>query len=231
MRDLLTLRRERVIEKLLGLDATNIVTKPLKYGTQLITVGIVVTPAAWYVDSAGIPALRGMNVTSGKISNSNLVHISREGHAAHRKSTLRQGDLVVVRTGQAGAAAVIPPELDGANCIDLVLVRPSPDMNSKYLEYILNSDWAKRRVEQYSVGSIQSHFNVSAMKQMPVPVFPLAQQREVTKQVDKEVSAMEQILASMERANILLAERRQALITAAVTGQIDVTTAGRAAAG
>ncbi|WP_229076897.1 hypothetical protein, partial [Actinoplanes sp. DH11] len=67
----------------------------LKYMCDLVTVGIVVTPAAWYADE-GVPALRGTNVKPEAISLDDLVYLSEEGHKVHRKSQLRAGDVVVV---------------------------------------------------------------------------------------------------------------------------------------
>jgi type I restriction enzyme, S subunit len=46
-----------------------------------------------------------------------------------------------------------------------------------------------------------------------------------------EIASIQETQRKMSTANVLLVERRQALITAAVTGEIDVTTAGRATVG
>ncbi len=45
------------------------------------------------------------------------------------------------------------------------------------------------------------------------------------KRLDSRIATIRRARASLARANTLLAERRQAIIAAAVTGQIDVTTA------
>ncbi len=63
-----------------------------------------------------------------------------------------------------------------------------------------------------------------------IPEAPLAVQRDVVAEREQEEAAVKRMRASIGRASSLLAERRQSLITAAVTGQLDVTTAGRAAA-
>ncbi|MFC5262513.1 restriction endonuclease subunit S [Kribbella qitaiheensis] len=225
VRALLVLKRGRVIEEQLGLNSVDTRLVPLKYLVDDVSVGIVITPAAWYVDEGGIPALRGINVKPGRIVQDDIVRISEEGHAFHHKSRLRAGDLVVVRTGQAGVAAVVPPEFAGANCIDLVIVRPAVDLLPRYAEYVLNSSYAQRRIGEYSVGTIQSHFNVSAMKQMPIPVISYHEQKRRVDAVDLQVESMDSLSESYLRQERLLSERRQALITAAVTGQIDVTTA------
>lgn len=227
MRSLLTLKRERVIESTLGLERAQTTDGlvPLKYLVADVTVGIVITPAKWYVEAGGTPALRGLNVKPGFISTSDLVQISAEGHAENRKSRLNTGDVVVVRTGQAGAAAVVPAEMDGANCIDLIVVRPGRKLSPRYLQYVLNSDYASARVKEHSVGSIQAHFNVGAMKQIPIPSIPRTEQEEIVRLLDIRVGALDLLHRKLDHQEQLLTERRQALITAAVTGQFDVTTA------
>lgn len=227
MLELLRLRRDLVIENAIGISGPQIPenTVPLKYLARQISVGIVVTPAAWYVDEGGVSALRGVNIHPGHIASGDLIQISIEGHALHRKSKLQADDLVVVRTGQAGATAVIPPELEGANCIDLLVIRPDPTLSSRYAEYILNSNYARRRVTEHSVGSIQAHFNVEAMKKMPIPKLSLREQQEIVQRIDSQVGKIDAVVERLCYQIDLLNERRQALITAAVTGQLDVTTA------
>ncbi|MEH0820716.1 restriction endonuclease subunit S [Micromonospora sp. CPCC 205714] len=225
LQELLRLKRERVIEHLIGDQRNAHQLIPLKHLVDSVSVGIVITPAAWYVESDGVPALRGINVKPGRIDDKDLVQISHEGHLVHRKSRLKAGDLVVVRTGQAGAAAVVTPEFDGANCIDLVIVRPGPFLAPRFAEYLLNSSYAKRRVAEFAVGSIQSHFNVAAMKAMPVPRKSPADQKRIVSEIDRAIEPIEKSVVEMQKQDELLVERRQAIITAAVTGQIDVTTA------
>jgi type I restriction enzyme S subunit len=227
MRGLLGLKRERVIERALGLEGEFAAGKmvPLVHLCREIVVGIVITPAAWYVEGDGVSALRGLNVRAGRIDKTDMVTISHEGHMIHRKSALVTGDIVVVRTGQAGAAAVVPPELDGANCIDLVIVRPRSNLHPRFIEYVLNSPYASRRVGEYSVGSIQAHFNVNAMKKMPVPDVSGSEQRRIVARLDSETGKLDELTARIDSQEKLLGEQRHALITAAVTGQLDVTTA------
>ena len=227
MRDLLILKRARIVENVLGLDniqrRNNFV--PLKYLVESVTVGIVITPAKWYVDIGGVPALRGLNIQAGAIDASDLVYISRAGHLENQKSRLHSGDVVVVRTGQAGTAAVVPPELDGANCIDLILVRPGEKVSPQYLQYVLNSDYAKNHISEHSVGSIQAHFNISSMKQIPIPEMSRAEQQRVTDILDGLTAQIDSLYAKLTKQEALLSEHRQALITAAVTGQFDVSLA------
>jgi type I restriction enzyme, S subunit len=230
MRELLLFRRERTVEQFLGLDDRPAMS-PLKYVVQSVSVGIVITPANWYVDEGGVPALRGLNVKPGRIDGSDVVQISHEGHRENMKSRILSGDVVVVRTGQAGAAAVVPDGFDGCNCIDLLIIRPGKKTDPTFLAHYLNSSYAQDKIAKHSVGSIQAHFNVASMKNLDSPNIDLAEQQRRAARLDEAVGELELLDSHLEDQLELLAERRQALITAAVTGQIDVSTAGRRATG
>ncbi len=221
MRHLLLLRRERTVEQIIGLD-TRPPMIPLKYVVQSVSVGIVVTPANWYVDEGGIPALRGLNVQPGRIDGSNMIQISYEGHRENMKSRLSAGDVVVVRTGQAGAAAIVPAELDGGNCIDLLIIRPGKNTDPSFLTHYLNSSYARDKITEHSVGSIQAHFNVASMKNLEFPNIELAEQQRRAASLDELIGELDLLDSQLEAQLERLTERRQALITAAVTGGVAV---------
>jgi len=137
----------------------------------------VVRPASHYVE-VGVPALRTLNVKRGRLDLSELVYFStasNDGPLA--KSKLREGDLVIARTGRPGAAAVVPPSLDGANAIDLIIATPGRRALPAYLEAVMNSPIMTRQVLGAQRGQIQQHFNVGSLKEALVPIPPLPAQR------------------------------------------------------
>jgi type I restriction enzyme S subunit len=200
---------------------------PLKFLADEITVGIVNTPSEWYADS-GVPALRGLNVRAGELRLDDLVHLSEEGHRRNLKSELHAGNLVTVRTGQAGATAIVPREFEGANCIDLLITRPGSKLVPEFLELVFNSDWVVKHIDANSVGAIQAHFNVAALRDLPVPNVSVEVQREVSEQLVVERALTWKLIVHLTSQMKLLGERRQALINAAVGG--DLTISGAAAA-
>jgi len=193
----------------------------LRHVVPEITVGIVVEPSKYYTDE-GIPALRSLNVKPGRIIQENLVFISQDGHALHTKSRLRTGDLVAVRSGQPGTTAVIPPELHGANCIDLIIIRKPLHGSERYLSWYMASDVAIRQFTEGSGGAIQQHFNVGTATNMIVALPPEDEQLGIANFLDQEALMFDALIDEAQHAIDLLKERRGALISAAVTGKIDV---------
>jgi type I restriction enzyme S subunit len=72
-----------------------------------ITVGHVGLMADEYV-ADGVPFLRSLNVEPFSIKTDDLKYITRNFHARLGKSTLKPGDVVIVRTGKPGACSVVP---------------------------------------------------------------------------------------------------------------------------
>jgi type I restriction enzyme S subunit len=193
----------------------------LKEVAPAITVGIVVTPAKYYVDE-GVPCLRSLNITRGYVDMTDIVFISPWANDLHRKSKIFVGDVLVVRTGKAGTAIVVPPELDGANCIDLLIIRRSSTLDSRFVYYLINSPATSGQVEAHSVGAIQEHYNTGTLAELQVPAVPLAEQRAIAAFLDRETAKLDALVAKVRDAIERLKELRTALISAAVTGKIDV---------
>ncbi|MHB9445721.1 restriction endonuclease subunit S domain-containing protein [Mesorhizobium sp. RSR565B] len=201
--------------------------KKLKALTPQITVGIVVEPSKYYADS-GVPALRSLNVRPGRINSEGLVYISAEANEALEKSQIRAGDLVAVRSGQPGTTAVVPEEFDGANCIDLIIIRKPTFGSEWFLCWFLASDVAVRQFAEGSGGAIQQHFNIGTAMNLVVAVPPPDEQIEIANFLRDATSKVDLLIEEAERAVELLCERRTAIISAAVTGKIDVRGVSRA---
>ena len=154
--------------------------KRLKYISPRVSVGIVITPAAYYADE-GVLAIRGLNLRAMEFDFTDSRNISKEGHELHLKSELYEGDLVVVRTGDPGTTSVITADLEGTNCVDLVIIRRSPSASSRFLGWFLNSDAAKVQYAMGSEGALQLHFNVETSKEVAVAVPPIEEQEVIAK--------------------------------------------------
>jgi type I restriction enzyme S subunit len=196
----------------------------LKWISPEITVGIVVEPSKYYVQDQdrGVPALRSLNIRPGRIDPDNMVLISEQANEQLEKSRLIAGDLVAVRSGQPGTTAVVPKEISGCNCIDLIIIRRSADTDSDYLCWYMNSDSAQRQFFEGSGGAIQKHFNIGTAMDLLVVRPPLVEQREITGFLQRSTEELDSLTTDAESAITLLQERRTALISAAVTGKIDV---------
>ena len=142
--------------------------------SRRLTVGIVVKPASYY-QPTGVPAIRSLNVRTNKIEIASLVYVSAENNEGRLKKTrVWKDDVLLVRSGQPGTAAVVPPELDGVNAIDILILTPDQHVaHPVYLSNYFNSAGGKRMVLGAQRGQIQKHLNVGSLRSAPIPLPPL----------------------------------------------------------
>lgn len=175
---------------------------------ETVQVGIVIKPASYYVDNGGVPALRSTNIRRNEIDFSALVQLSQEGHQINRKSSLRPGDVVTIRTGEPGKTAVIPDDAPSPlNCIDIIFSRPKPKLRSYFAAYFINSGTARRQIGAMQGGLAQQHFNVGEMKKLKIPVPDLARQDRVVEVMEAAwcmVRAEEAHLATLQATRAAL---------------------------
>jgi type I restriction enzyme S subunit len=182
-----------------------------------ICVGIVIQPTQYYVED-GIPALRSANVREEGIDPSNLVYISASANRQLLKSQLKAGDIVSVRTGYPGTSAVVPQELEGANCIDILISTPGERVGSKFLCDWINSSFGKEQVLRQQGGMAQQHFNVGEMRDLLVALPSLDEQDRIS----ARLSAVTRTLA-VERARAEKYRAQKAgLMQDLLTGRISV---------
>jgi len=164
-----------------------------------ICVGIVIRPAQYYRPS-GVPTLRSANVQEGHIKHEDMVFISSAANKQLAKSMLRTGYVVSVRTGYPGTSAVIPPEFDGANCIDLVISKPSSRILPDYLALWINSPFGKAQVLHGQGGLAQQHFNVAEMKKLVIHLPDPPEQQRIVKTFAIQTRLID---AELHRLNML----------------------------
>nr|WP_263576521.1 restriction endonuclease subunit S [Acinetobacter pseudolwoffii] len=143
-----------------------------------ITVGIVVKPASYYVES-GIPAIRSLNIGINKIIKKKFVYFSEENNNSTLKKTkLLAGDVVTVRSGQPGKSAVIEKDMEGCNAIDVLITRTdNTKLLPEFLSFFLNSDAGKKLVMKEQRGQVQKHLNVSQLAEAVIPLPPIELQK------------------------------------------------------
>ncbi|RPK88703.1 hypothetical protein [Streptomyces sp. ADI98-10] len=170
------------------------------------------------------PYLRNANVHWYEIDSSDMatMHFSPE---ETRRYSVQAGDLLVCEGGAGVAEAAV---WDGRieECFfqkSIHRVRQNGDVPVEWLMYWLR--FAKSCGVFEADGNIATipHLTGEQLREYRIPIPDDAQFR-LTKTIEA-LTAMKKARARLKEAQGLLAERRQALITAAVSGQFDVSTA------
>ena len=194
----------------------------LKHISPNISVGLVIQPSK-YVDPKGtIPFLYGGNVGENEFYLDGVRKITEESNKKISNSMLHTGDLVTVRVGYPGITAVIPPSLNNCNCTSMMIVRKSGFVLSEYLCYSMNSYVGMYQIGLVEYGAAQKQFNISHAIDFVYPIPPKDEQEKIVEYLNKRESTFKQAKEKLQNQFELLQEYRTALISAAVTGKVDV---------
>ena len=171
----------------------------------------------------GVLLVKGGDVKPGRLQPSRLSRTTRTIDASYARSRLRPDDLIFAIRGGVGDVEIVPPELAGANITqDVARISPNAGVSMNWLLYALRSPSTQRAVEKRITGATIRGINIWDLERVRIPVPDVVSQQESAaelKDLDRRYSAA---VAALARQIDLLAERRQALVTAAVTGELAV---------
>lgn len=171
----------------------------------------------------GVPIVKGGDVRPHRLRIDLLNRTTAEIEAPFARARLRPNDIVYSIRGSIGDAELVPDELLDANITqDVARVSPRSSLNCRWLLYALKSIAVFVQLEQRSLGAAVRGINIFDLKRARVPLPPPREQDEIATYLDLQTLKIDGLLAEAASAIDLLTERRSALISAAVTGKIDV---------
>ncbi|MHB8589377.1 MAG: restriction endonuclease subunit S [Candidatus Dormibacteraceae bacterium] len=168
--------------------------------------------------------VRTTNVKAGRLTLEDAKYTDRAGFLEWTERGVPEvGDILFTREAPAGEACLVPPDL--RLCIGQRMVWINLDREKIQPEFGLYSLYAS--LAQEYIGSLVrsstvAHLNMSDISQIPIVIPPLSAQHNVVDLVSAETRRLDRLMAALADELSLLTERRQALITAAVNGQISI---------
>ncbi|MBX9810349.1 MAG: restriction endonuclease subunit S [Burkholderiales bacterium] len=167
----------------------------------------------------------------GEYGGLNLDTIKPLGEIGSNYTEFQDGDVVVAKITpcfENGKGALAAGLINGAalGTTELHVLRARSNLNSEYLFYITISSVYRKTGEalMYGAGG-QKRVPPEFSKDFLIPLPPLDEQIAIADFLDRETARIDGMVAKVETAIERLLEYRAALITAAVTGKIDVRAA------
>lgn len=174
----------------------------------------------------GIRYVQSLHIKDGRIDfDRGHYFVTPEWHNERPRIHLRDGDVLIVQTGDIGQVAVVPPGFGEASCHALQIARVRRSMLSgPYLAAHLRSPFGRASLLSRATGALHPHLE-AGIKDIPVVVPPQHIQDRVVQRVEAVQRDTRIIRSRIERQVALLEEKRQALIAVAVTGGIEIPVA------
>lgn len=193
--------------------AASIQTGP--FGSQL--------HASDYV-SGGTPMINPAHIEHEQLVPAENVTVDPATAERLREHRLETGDIVIARRGEMGRCAVAGEASVGWLCgtgslkIRVCQSKVSPN----FLAEVIRTPAVRSFLSLASVGSTMDNLNSTILGEVAFGLPPLWEQEQISEKVSSAKRVADSLCAEATRAIALLQERRAALISAAVTGKIDV---------
>jgi len=187
--------------------------RPIQYGIVLPGPNV----------ETGVLLVKGGDVKPGRLDPASLSRTARDIEAAFSRSRLQERDIVIAIRGGVGDVELIPGSLAGGNITqDVARIAPLPGVDERWLLHALRSPTVQRRVQMMVTGATIKGINIGDLRRISLSVPPPEQQHALGEELTDLDAARSRASFAIRHQIALLRERRQALITAAVTGKLDV---------
>jgi type I restriction enzyme S subunit len=142
------------------------------------------------------------------------------------KFTLRAGDTIITKDSETAddiaIAAFVPRDLPGVVCgYHLSMIRPRSSVDGRFIKWLFGSRYAKGCFAVLANGLTRVGLGQHDLENIDFAFPPLAEQRAIAAFLDRETKKIDELVAEQERLIELLKEKRQAVISHAVTKGLD----------
>jgi type I restriction enzyme S subunit len=170
----------------------------------------------------GVRYLQSLHIKGGRILFDTPYFVSAEWSAAHQKSVLKSGDVLIVQTGDIGQVAVVTDEFTGCNCHALIIVSAKRKMiDGFFLSAVLRSHYGFHSLKSVQTGALHPHLNCTNIRDIYLPVPPLGDQRAILAFLDRDCDKIDRLMNTRRKQIERLLEQRTAVIHHTVTKGLD----------
>ncbi|MGW1474855.1 restriction endonuclease subunit S [Streptomyces olivaceus] len=154
-----------------------------------------------------LPYLRNVNVQWGQINTSDLLEMDIDPEDVDR-FTVSRGDLLVCEGGEVGRCAIWGRDEPIAYQKALHRVRTSSALETRFLRYYLEFGAFSGRLKRFTTGSTIKHLPQQRLREVPVPVPPVVEQRRIVEALEERLSRLDaaevSVRAVLRRVDALL---------------------------
>jgi type I restriction enzyme, S subunit len=172
----------------------------------------------------GILCITGTELKNGSIDYQNSYRVSERRFLQDTNIQLKNDDLLITKDGTIGKIAIISLLNEPATLNSGIFVTRPKHGNyiQKFMFWYLTSKSFYFFLSLMTSGSTINHLYQNVFENLPIPLPPLQEQKSIADFLDKETAKIDSLIEKAKLSIELSKEKRQALISSAVTGKIDV---------
>lgn len=150
----------------------------------------------------GIPLIKVEDLERNRVSISDSQRIPTELHEEYSRSIVRGGEVLISVQGTVGRVGIVPHDIGEANISRTVArIAPSNELDARWLKNYLISEEFQRYIDVVTTGSTRDSLNIGDLREVPVVLPPLPEQRRVAdilSKVDEQIQQTDRIITETE---------------------------------
>ncbi len=173
----------------------------------------------------GVPFVSAEAISKGFIDFEKIWgYISEKDHETYSKRYSPEvGDIFMVKLGATtGAVAIVETDDIFSIWVPIAAIRINKKIPSRYFFYLLQSSNVRDAIQLSWTFGTQQTLGLGTLSNLSLPVPSVDECAEIIEAIESKIPILDNSILKSERSIALLQERRTALISAAVTGKIDV---------
>ncbi|EQB2609035.1 TPA: restriction endonuclease subunit S [Raoultella ornithinolytica] len=171
----------------------------------------------------GIPLINPAHMNAGMIIPDPKVTVDEATQERLGRHKLSEGEIIFSRRGELGRCAVVKKNNEGWLCgTGSLKAKLTKKIIPDYAYTLISSEGVVSELTLESKGSTMANLNTETLGRIRLPVPPISEQEEILDYIKIISNKYDYLIRSADTAIRLMQERRTALISAAVTGKIDV---------
>lgn len=186
------------------------------FGSDLLTTELV---------NEGVPVIYSGDVKETGFQRKSDKYVTEEKAKQLDFCRVDGGDILLAKVGDPPGDACVYPLDQPSGIVTQDVVRIKVDkrtIDAEYLCFLLNSEYGRHLVRLVSVEATRGRFSLADLKSIRHILPPLEEQQEIVLHIHQQLKRCNRLRDLAIREIETLQEYRTTLITAAVTGQIDV---------
>lgn len=207
------------------------ITTRLKYMKSQVSNAFVDGPfgsnlkSEHFLEDGDVYVIESNFATTGLLDTSKLKKISKNHYETIKRSSAKGGDIIIAKIGARYGSSSILPEVDKKAVISgnsLKLTVNDCLLNVEYANELLRVLKQNDAMDDGVNVTAQPALSLGGLNNLPFLKLPIEEQIKIVSYIQSAKNKYDELISNADRFINLAKERRTALISAAVTGKIDV---------
>lgn len=171
---------------------------------------------------SGVPLVFVRNIKSGRFMGPDAKFVSQSKATQLEAHTVTHGDILITKMGDPpGDAAIYPLATPGIITADCIKLTPHPQINPKYLLWLIRSDLVRSQILGLTKGVAQLKVSLGRFRnEVLLPLAPTPEQERIAAALEKLFSHLDAGIESLELVRSQLRRMGKVLLQAAIEGRL-----------